>query len=145
MRTARFAALIAPVAMLAGYARAGEAGKQDKGKRIAEINERIGFLDRSSAEAEKSIPVMRAKGKTTDADWNQERLDKWQAERAELLIERDWMSGELTLDKATAEVKAAEDAVSKAKDGEKPDKEKALQKAQRKLERVKALEAKGEF
>ena len=145
MRTARFAALVALVAMLAGYARAGEAGKKDKAERVAAIAERIGFIDRSSATAMQRIPEMRAKGKIKDADWNQERLDKWQAEKAELLIERDWLSGELTMDKAQAEVKAAEDAFGKAKDGEKPDKEKALQKAQRKLERVKTLEAKGEF
>ena len=146
MRTAILTVLAAALSMGAG---AGETPKETKAERIAGVKDWIVRYERSLAkctpEAIARQRELDAKRGTTSAGDMERGVVRAKEHLPALKAELAWLEGRLTKDSADKAVKTAEEALAKAPDAEKPDKQTALDTAKKERDAVVKLEAAGEF
>ena len=152
MRTALIAALaLAALPCLAGEQPRDPAKAKARAERLAQVGAEVarieGQLGRWPVEkiaAQKAADAKAGNNNGKGANMERERARNLAALPA-LHTELSWIKGDLTKAKAAAAVKAAEEALAKAGEADKPKAQAALDEAKAALETVKALEVKGDF
>jgi len=139
MRTAMLTVLAAALSMGA----AGGEPKQTKAERIASLRQEIARTENDQKNRGRALELARRRGDEKQIEFRTRTIAEAQCKLEQAKTDLAVLTGQITRVSAEAKVKAAEEALEKAAEAEKPAKQTALDAARKELAAVVKFE--GEF